>query len=255
MNELCIEFNQKKIRMETKRGCPYSCAFCAHKDLNDNKIYYFPLGRVKSELNLFKERQVKKINIIDPIFNIGNNYLQILEYIYKSKIDSQISLQVRFEEIKNEKGVKFIDLCNKLNVVLEFGVQSLIENECSIIKRKNDIDNIEKIIKELIKNKIKFEISLIYGLPKQTIKSFYKTIRLLNSFGCENNIKSYPLMLLKGTDLYKNKQEWGLKERKFENNYNIPLVVASKSFSEGEWHEMESIANQLNGVSNQKNGT
>jgi radical SAM superfamily enzyme YgiQ (UPF0313 family) len=202
MNELYIEFNQKKVRMETKRGCPYSCAFCAHRDLNDHgidhRIYEFPLERVKSELNLFKERQVKKINIIDPVFNIGNNYLQIVEYIYKNKIDSEISLQGRFEKIKKEKGVKFIDLCNKLNIVLEFGVQSLIKKECSIIKRKNDIDNIEKVIKELIKNKIRFEISLIYGLPGQTVKSFNKTIELLKLFGCENNIKAYPLMLLKG---------------------------------------------------------
>jgi radical SAM superfamily enzyme YgiQ (UPF0313 family) len=95
-NELGVEFNQKKIRMETKRGCPYSCAFCAHRDLDDNKIYYFPLDRVKSELNLFKERQVKKINIIDPIFNIGNNYLEILEYIHRG-----IFFEVRISWRKN----------------------------------------------------------------------------------------------------------------------------------------------------------
>jgi radical SAM superfamily enzyme YgiQ (UPF0313 family) len=250
VNELPVKYNQKMVRMETKRGCPYSCAFCAHRDLNNNKIYYFPFDRIKSELNFFKERRVEKINIMDPIFNIGNNYLQILEYIYKNKIDSQISLQVRFERIKNKNGLKFIDLCGKLNIILEFGVQSLIKKEYDIIKRGNDINTIGKVIGELIKNKINFEISVIYGLPEQTVETFQKTIELLNSFGCTNNIKAYPLMLLKGTYLYGGKQTWGLEEKNIEKNYNIPLVVKSKSFSAKEWYEMKYIADQLNNVSN-----
>jgi hypothetical protein len=40
-----------------------------------------------------------------------------------------------------------------------------------------------------------------------------------------------------------------------ENNYDIPLVVTSKSFSEEEWRKMKSIADQLSKPSNQKNGS
>jgi radical SAM superfamily enzyme YgiQ (UPF0313 family) len=252
-NELIVKENQKMVRMETKRGCPYSCGFCAHKDLNDNKIYAFPDERIFSELDFFKTKKVKKINIIDPIFNIGNKYLSILKYIYNNRIYSQISIQVRFEEIKGEKGIEFIDICNKLNSVLEFGVQSLIEKECEIIGRKNDINNIEKIIKIMNDKGINYEVSLIYGLPEQSVKTFKDTIMYLQSMGCKN-IKMYPLMLLKGTKLYEEKNRWGLKEKLFEND--IPLVIESNSFSKLEWEKMRHIAEQsmkINGGT--KNGT
>jgi radical SAM superfamily enzyme YgiQ (UPF0313 family) len=240
--ELIVKENQKMVRMETKRGCPYSCSFCAHRDLNNNKTYDFPNERVISELNYFKEKRVGKINIIDPIFNIGSKYLNILEYICNNKIESQISLQVRFEQIEGEKGKKFVDLCSKLNVVLEFGVQSLIEKEYKIIKRDNNIDNIKNVIKILNGKRINYEISLIYGLPEQTLETFQETIKNLQSMKCKN-IKMYPLMLLKGTELYKDKEKWGFKEKIMENN--IPLVVKSNSFSEIEWQEMKRIAEQL----------
>ncbi|MDR1444341.1 MAG: radical SAM protein [Treponema sp.] len=240
-NELSVLENQKMVRMETKRGCPYSCDFCAHRDLTDNKVYDFPYDRIKSELDLFKQKRVEKINIIDPIFNFGNEYLNILDYIYNNKINSKISLQARFEQIKGENGRRFIDMCGKLNIVLEFGVQSLIEKEYNSIGRENDIENITRIVKDLNKKGIDYEISIIYGLPEQSPKTFQETIDRLASMECKS-IKAYPLMLLKGTKLYKNKEKWNLKEKIFEN---IPLVIESNSFSEKEWEKMKKIAEQF----------
>jgi radical SAM superfamily enzyme YgiQ (UPF0313 family) len=240
-NELNVIDNQEMVRMETKRGCPYSCSFCAHRDLSNNKVCDFPYTRIISELNLFKQKNVGKINIIDPVFNTGNKYIDILEYIYNKRIDSLISIQVRFEQIKGEEGEKFIDLCSKVNIVLELGIQSLIEKEWDIINRRNDINNIEKVIRTLNKKKIKYETSLIYGLPEQSLSTFQKTISHLQSMGCEK-IKKYPLMLLKGTKLYNEKEKWGLKERIFEDN--IPIVVESNSFSEEEWNKMKQTAEQ-----------
>jgi radical SAM superfamily enzyme YgiQ (UPF0313 family) len=239
--ELIVKENQRMVRMETKRGCPYSCKFCAHKDLINRKIYEFPYERIISELNLFKSKKVKKINIIDPVFNIGKQYLNILEYIYKENIDSKISIQVRLEKIKGEEGEKFIEICSKLKVVLEFGIQSLIKRECEIIGRRNSVNGIERIIKTLKNKKIDYEVSLIYGLPEQSVETFRETIVRLQSMGCEKTrIKMYPLMLLKGTELYKEKDKWGLKEESSE--CNISLVVESNSFSKSEWKKMQDIA-------------
>ena len=161
----------------------------------------FPIERVFSELDLFKKYNVGKINFIDPIFNYGENYLNILKYIIQTNIESKIALQTKFELINGKKGEEFLNLCSKINVVLEFGLQTVYEDEFKAIKRSNKIKHVTEIIKSLNKREIDYEVNIIYGLPRQTIESFNGTIKYLQSINCKK-IVAHPLMLLKGTELY-----------------------------------------------------
>ncbi|CAG8546181.1 1229_t:CDS:2 [Gigaspora rosea] len=98
---------------------------------------------------------------------------------------------------------------------------------------------------------IKIEVSLIFGLPGQTITTFKKSIDF-----CFNHkvpvIHAFPLMLLRGTPLHERKAELGLVES-FEIalteidrvQTDIPHVVASPSFTYEEWKEMSKIAESL----------
>jgi radical SAM superfamily enzyme YgiQ (UPF0313 family) len=240
--ELIVTQKQKMVRMETKRGCPYKCNFCAHRDLNNTKIYEFNLSRIYSELNLFNEKKVQKINIIDPIFNTGKQYIGILKYMTEIRLKAKVAFQTRFELITGEKGTHFINLSSLLNVTMEFGVQTLIEEECKVINRHNNINLIKKNVQILNDKDIDYEINLIYGLPRQTKSSFLKSIDLLKSMNCKR-ITAHPLMLLIGTPLYYQKEKWSFKEKYFND---IPLIVESNSFSESQWFEMHNIAYTLN---------
>ncbi|MEM6722034.1 MAG: radical SAM protein [Bacteroidota bacterium] len=241
--ELEITDFQKMVRMETKRGCPYKCTFCAHRDLTYNKVYKHQLDKVFSEISFFKEKQVNKINIIDPIFNAGNYYLNVLNEFVETKNSSLISVQARFETIHGENGKKFLDYCSQLNVNLEFGLQSANREESQLINRKNNPQKIKAIMQELNERKINYEISLIYGLPNQTLDSFKESVEFVFENGC-TNITAFPLMLLKGTELYQQKKQFGFKEQKL-GAYNIPVVTQSNSFSEKEWYQMKAIASNL----------
>jgi radical SAM superfamily enzyme YgiQ (UPF0313 family) len=64
---------QGKVRMESKRGCPYRCAFCAHRDLERNKVYRHPSSRALNELEFFANADVQKVNVVDPVFNMGSD--------------------------------------------------------------------------------------------------------------------------------------------------------------------------------------
>ena len=243
MNELSIQQNQKAVRFETKRGCPYQCSFCAHRDLIDNKVYKRNLDKVFRELLLFKKKNVQKINIIDPIFNFGKEYIEVLKEMIKLNLKSRISIQTRFEAIKGKTGDLFLELCKDLNINLEFGLQTSNILESQIVNRRNNINHIKKVMNTLNSKAIDYEISLIYGLPTQTIKSFKDSINFVRENGC-NKITAFPLMLLKGTSLYFQKDRYNIKERVI-GNFNIPVVVSSKTFSENEWQEMRRIADNL----------
>lgn len=238
-----VEKGQRMVRIETKRGCPYRCSFCAHRDLKSNKIYLHPLEKVFQELAFFKEKEVQKINVLDPVFNVGHDYLQILEEAKRIKLSALLSLQSKIELIISKEGTHFLDLCSQLNVHLEFGIQTIHENEYKVINRLNDIEKIKKAMCLLKERNISYEISIIYGLPNQTVSSFSQTIDLIQSYGCQN-LTAYPLMLLKGTELYAEKEKWNFTEKAI-GDFNIPVVVSSNSFTEDEWQKMNEIADGL----------
>lgn len=241
--EIPIADAQEKVRLETKRGCPYRCSFCAHRDLTYNKIYKHNLDKVFQEIAFFKDRKVAKINIIDPIFNAGKEYVSVMEEMKRVNLSSLISVQARFETIQGERGEQFLDLCEKLNVNLEFGLQTAIEEESLIINRKNDPAKIKRVMEKLKDRQINYEVSLIYGLPLQTVSSFQQSIE----FSIENGsrkVTAFPLMLLKGTELYQQKAKYSLNER-MVGDYNIPVVTQSNTYSEKDWQRMRYIAEQL----------
>jgi len=242
-NEIQISQDQRMIRLETKRGCPYRCSFCAHRDLRKNKLYKHEISKIFEELSFLKSKNIKRINVLDPVFNIGNDYLNILQEVERINFYGHITLQTRFEMIKGKKGKKFLDLLERINAHLEFGLQTVIEDEYKVINRSNDIKMIRSILHQLKRRNISYEVSLIYGLPNQTIDSFKYSIDFLLSNGC-NNIIAYPLMLLKGTELYEQKEKYHFLEKTL-GDFNIPTVIASNSFSKNDWLKMDKIAETL----------
>lgn len=241
--EIQISYNQPMVRMETKRGCPYRCSFCAHRDLKNNKIYKRSEDKIFAELDLFRAKEVQKINVLDPVFNVGKEYLGILEEAKRIGFKGMLSLQSKIELILNHDGGQFLDYCSELNVCLEFGVQTIHENEYKVIKRHNSIEKIEKVMRLLNERNINYEMSIIYGLPNQTVESFQQTINFLQKNGCQN-LAAYPLMLLKGTELFAEKEKWNFRE-KITDDFNIPVVVSSNSFNESDWLLMQNIAGGL----------
>lgn len=243
-NEIIVSKNQKMVRMETKRGCPYKCSFCSHRDLTKNKVHKHNKNKVFEELDFFKEKQVQKINILDPVFNGGKDCLDYLKYMCEIGLKSEITMQTRFEMIKGELGKSFLDLSEKLHSKLEFGVQTVISKEYNAIRRPNDLNIIKNLLLELKNRNISYEVSLIYGLPYQTYDSFMKSVDFFLLNGCKN-LTAFPLMLLKGTELYQQKEEFNFVEEEI-GDFKIPTVISSNSFTNKEWIKMDNVAKQLN---------
>jgi radical SAM superfamily enzyme YgiQ (UPF0313 family) len=242
-NEINI-FSRSNIRWETKRGCPFKCSFCAHRNLENGKVNWLNVNKSKDELFLFKKQSVNKINVLDPIFNIGKDYIEILKAIDRLNFNStKFSFQSKIELLAKSDGKVFLDLVEKTNSHLEFGIQTVIPEEYNIIDRKNDLRIIKEQLQVLKSRNISYEVSIMYGLPNQTFNSFKKTIDFLKSNDCEN-IKSWPLMLLKGTPLYFDQKKWNLQEE-IIGDYQIPLVTSSTTFTKDDWFQMNEISSQL----------
>ncbi|ODM99751.1 hypothetical protein Ocin01_06922 [Orchesella cincta] len=246
------------VRWETKRGCPFECAFCQHKDSYEKRLKCSP-SRITDEQTWIVQNQIKDISIVDPIFNSGGQeeYLQTLNGFLKFGYTGRLNMQARFEMIK----APFLQLCSQLQengvqVELEFGIQTIIKKESQVIRRMNNLKAVVKSANELHARSIPFEVSLIYGLPEQTLDSFRSSLEWVKTFVKPTVIRAWPLMLLKGTSLYDMKNVYNLREKMLDEDLEeldksrqykgIPHVVESSSFTETEWDQMKSVALSIN---------
>ena len=232
----------KSIRWETMRGCPFKCSFCQHRESGNRfklKEQQLDYERIAKEARLFAQAGVERISILDPIFHLDTQRTVELLTLFKDiGLTAQLSLQCRFESIKDE----FLDALEGLNVELEFGLQTTNWEEGKAIDRPNRLDMAEAVIEKLHARNIPFEVSLIYGLPKQTLASFRESL-----IWCWRQrvpvIRAWPLMILRGTELDKQREEFGLVE---SDNEAIPQVIASNSFSHQEYRQMQRLADATN---------
>ena len=136
-------------------------------------------------------------------------------------------------------------------VVLEFGLQTIHKKEQSFIQRPNNMNKVSTILQEVEQYGIESEVSLIFGLPGQTLQSFKESVNFCQNLGVKI-IHAFPLMLLRGTLLYEQKKELGLIESTDVNftkipriQNNIPHVISSPTFSYEDWLKMGELAEQL----------
>ena len=155
-----------------------------------------------------------------------------------------LSFQVRFEKINDE----FLRLCSKLNVHLEFGLQTIDKDVAKTIERANNMNKVGKAIKLLQQWQQPFEVSLIYGLPGQTLDSFSASIDYLQTRNVAI-IKAFPLMLLEGTKLADEQQQFNIQQEVIDAS-DIPHVVSCDSFTKSEWLQMQRLAHKLSAYQN-----
>lgn len=227
----------KFVRFETMRGCPYSCSFCQHRaPKRDARPNYMPPERIMQEIDIFCDNKVESIAVLDPIFNISPIATQVLEAFTARNFKGQISLQCRAELLKPE----FLKVASQLNVTLEFGLQTIHLKESTAIERRNKIEKVDAALKMVREFGINHEVSLIFGLPEQTLESFEESVEWCLERSVPV-IKAFPLMLLRGTKLEREAERWSLGQSDDE----IPIVVQSATFDRGEWECMNALSEAL----------
>jgi len=226
------------MRWETQRGCPYICSFCQHRESGSRMQFrHFSDNRLRLEMELIVASKVLEIAVLDPVFNMGRASIQHLELLAHLGYSGRIALQCRLELLTEP----FLKACRELDVVLEFGLQTMNKEELRAIKRGGKRIKIDEAIGLLHHHRVPFEVSLIYGLPLQTPASFQASIEWCRERGVEV-VRAFPLMLLRGTQLNQERERWKL----VENDDPIPVVVQSSTFTRSDWEQMHDMATQLN---------
>lgn len=252
--------NARKVNWETKRGCPFRCGFCEWGNASQKKVIPLAWDRLEQELRVFRANRVEKINVVDGTFNVNvkNDSQAVAGYdrILRSALeltDAHVNLQTRFEFVADEKEetLKFLEICTRHQdrVTLEFGLQTIHPLEMDIIGRKNDLDAVRIAMNLMNERDIDYEVSIIYGIPGQTVTSFLDTIEFIVENGCEK-IEAYPLRIPKNSKMEQRKRELGVKEGPLD--FNIFHTKASFSFTEADHRAMSKFSSALRALNKER---
>lgn len=241
-----FQLNKPKIHWESKRGCVFHCDFCEWGKATNNLIRISE-NRIDQEIELFKKSNIQEINVLDATFLIKKDDITTLKKLL-SIPKCKINLQMHFLPIKNEIGNEFLDICqeHKDRISLEFGLQTIHKAEMEILKRKNNIEQVKSVMKELKERDITYEVSIIFGIPGQTVETFEKTIEFIKENGCKK-FCAFPLRLPQNSKMAEQRNKLKIKEIQ-DKSFSLNFVTESYSFNYSDWEKMYRITDDYTKV-------
>ncbi len=238
--------------LETNRGCPYSCAFCDW--CFTEKIRYFPMEKVKKEIEWMSENKISYCYCADANFGISGRDIEIAQYVVdcnKKNGYPQI-FKPCYAKNSNENIFAIGKLLNKNGVDkgVTLAYQSMSPEVLENIGRKNlDIDYYTHLNAIYSAEGIPTYTELILGLPGETYQSFCNGLCGLLEAGQHNSITVYTCQVYCNSPLAQPdyKEKYGIRWERvplhgihYPANFNgvqeyYDIVVETKDMTKDEW--------------------
>ena len=191
--------------LETTRGCPFSCTFCADGLPSKNKVARYHEDRTREELWDIARR----VKNIDELVITDLNFAMYAEDLKTARVLAEVKKEVHWPvtisaSAGKNKPQRIIEVAGLLHGSWTLGasIQSTDPHVLKSIKRSNISS---AAYKELIDYGNSFENSkthseIILGLPGDTKEKHFESLR----FGVEsqvNSMRMFQAMLLNGTEM------------------------------------------------------
>ncbi len=197
---------QKHIFWETMRGCSYRCRFC-HYNKHSPHVRFFPLERIRKELDFFESQAIEQVYVIDPTFNIDcSRAKKILRMIIERNPSTLYHIEIRADMLDEET----IDLMKLAHVgYIEIGLQSINQFTMERMNRVTNLDTFSNYIQQMNQKGLYFEIQLIIGLPGDNYKTFKNSVDFCLSLN-PPSLAIFDLLLLPGSYFRQHATEFGI---------------------------------------------
>ena len=190
---------------ELARGCPFKCAYC-YESKGEKTVRFFPMERIKAELDLFAKKKVPQVFVLDPTYNVNKKRaVELLRLIAQKTPDTFYYFEARAELMDRELAREF----TRIPCALQIGLQSANEQTLKLLNRPFDKKKFCKGLSILNEEGVTFGLDLIFGLPGESFGSFRDGIDFAIS-QYPNNLEIFCLSVLPGTDLFDRAESLGL---------------------------------------------
>ncbi len=155
------------------RGCPNQCSFCSRQNLfKDTRIR--SIGSILSEIqDIISYQSYKYINFYDNI-NINRGFFQdFCKMFIENNINVPWGCELRVDSISIEDAELLKDAGCKL---VATGIESGSNKVLKANFKYQDPERVKVGISNLKRYKIPIQAYFVLGLPKETERTFYKTV-------------------------------------------------------------------------------
>ncbi|PIN73834.1 hypothetical protein COV20_01825 [Candidatus Woesearchaeota archaeon CG10_big_fil_rev_8_21_14_0_10_45_16] len=199
--EIELKKEYAAVRLETARGCIFSCNFCHYAQ---PKLRHFSVDYLKRNIPyLFEHYDFKNLTILDANFNTNKErMLAILDILEQEFTKKKIKLKVHVElrpELIDERLAEAMSRFS-FSLAVELGLQSTDKEVLAFANRPTDLKKVEEALLHLERYRINYKIDLMYGLPKDTFFKFLHSMQfVINNAVSQNKVVAHHFMQLNNT--------------------------------------------------------
>lgn len=167
--------------LNTARGCPYTCSFCADKAMWGGKVRRRSVESVIKELIFMRDNyMIDMVDFQDGTFTYDRRYVEeFCEAMIANKLDVKWGCTARYDNIDED----LLELmkranCSGLFFGLESGSDRVLTN---IIDKKTNVEQITRVSEMVYQSGIPSVTSVLLGLPDERKEDIEDTLRMMRS--------------------------------------------------------------------------
>jgi hypothetical protein len=200
------------VYLETVRGCPNQCAYCAYAK-GFPGLREWPAGLLEAVFPWAAVNAVAEIYLMDPTFNGMPDWEKKLAAIARLNGTAiPLHTELRLESVE-ERHAELFRRAGFRSV--EAGLQSTNPAALRAVRRTWDRQRFLRGAEALQRQGIAVRTGVILGLPNDTPEGFQATIRFLEDAGLADSMEVHPLSVLPGTDLRRDAAALGIEHMGF----------------------------------------